>query len=252
MGKDILVRNLSLYYETLQALSKVNMDFEFGKCTLIIGPNGAGKSSLLGCISGLIYDHIKRSFLTDERIGLTGNISFDNEDITNLSPSERVKRGIIHCPEERGLFPEMSVLDNLVIGSYLRQNRKKREIKEDIEKIFSFFPELKKLKHVEAGFSSGGEQQMLAIGRALIAEPKFLLLDEPFTGLAPKVQDRIREIISLLLENGETGIVISEQSGKILSDLSTRIYVLGRGMTVFEGGPEEVKKDEHLMTTYFV
>ena len=249
MADGIAIRDLSVHYETLEALSLVNLDIRPGKLTMLLGPNGAGKSTLISAVSGLLHDRIQRSFLNDERLGLTGNIICGGEDITNLPPHERIRRGIIHCPEKRRPFPEMNVLDNLLIGAHVRKD--KQVIKEDLERAFVLFPELARWKNREAGFLSGGEQQMLALGRALMSRPKFLLMDEPMTGLAPIVRDRIRDVILGLFETRGVGILITEQNSKAFLEPGAKIYIMGRGVVVFEGTAEDVMADDYLSTTYF-
>jgi len=249
MDEGIEIRGLSVHYETLEALSLVNMGIRPGRLTMLLGPNGAGKSTLISAVSGLLYDRIQRTFLTDERLGLTGEIICEEENITHLPPHERIKRGIIHCPEKRRLFPEMSVLDNLFVGAYLRQD--KQGVKEDMEKVFHLFPELTNLKKREAGFLSGGEQQMVAVGRALMSKPRFLLMDEPMTGLAPIVRGHIKAVIFSLFETAKIGIMITEQNSKAFLEAMAKIYIIGRGVIVFEGMAKDVIKDDYLTTTYF-
>ncbi|MDY6974264.1 MAG: ATP-binding cassette domain-containing protein, partial [Thermodesulfobacteriota bacterium] len=123
MVDGIIIRDLSVYYETLEALSMVNLDIRPGRLTILLGPNGAGKTTLINAVSGLLHDRMQRAFLNDDRLGLTGRIICDGEDITNSPPHERIRRGVIHCPEKRRPFPEMNVLDNLLIGAYLRKDR---------------------------------------------------------------------------------------------------------------------------------
>lgn len=249
MAEGIEIRNLSVYYETLEALSMVNMDICSGTLAILLGPNGAGKSTLISAVSGLLYDRIKRAFLTDERIDLTGSIVCEGEEITNLPPSDRIQRGIVHCPERRRLFPEMSVLDNLLVATHLRKD--KQVVKEDLEKVFSLFPELLEHGKKEVGFLSGGEQQMVAVGRSLMSKPRFLLMDEPMTGLAPIIRDRIKEVIFTFLKTTSMGILITEQNSKTFLEPEAKIYIIGRGVIVFEGKAEDAMKDEYLSSTYF-
>jgi len=249
MVEAIEVKNLSVHYETLEALSLVNMVIERGKLVLLLGPNGAGKSTLISAISGLLYDRIERAFLTDERLGVTGSIVCDGEDITILPPYERVRLGIIHCPEKRRLFADMGLLDNLLMGAYLRKDR--QGVEEDLEKVFALFPELVKLKNREAGFLSGGEQQMVAIARALMSKPRFLLMDEPMAGLAPGLRERMKNAVFSILDTENIGVLITEQSSRVFLEPRAKIYVIGRGTIIFEGTAKEAMEDEYLSTTYF-
>ncbi|MBW1802659.1 MAG: ABC transporter ATP-binding protein [Deltaproteobacteria bacterium] len=249
MTDGIEIKELSVHYETLEALSLVNLECRYGQLTMLLGPNGAGKSTLIGAISGLLYDRVQRAFLTDERLGITGNILYEGKDITHLAPHERIRMGITHCPEKRRLFPEMSVIDNLLVGAFLRKD--KAGTREDIEKVFALFPEIIRLKKRAAGFLSGGEQQMVAFGRALMSRPKFLLMDEPMTGLAPIVRAHIRASIFSLLDQSSIGILITEQNSKTFLEKGARIYIIGRGVIVFNGIAEDVMKDEYLTNTYF-
>jgi len=247
-GDRITIRDLSVHYETLEALIRVSMDIESGQLTLLVGPNGAGKTTLLGAISGLLYDRIKRKALFDEELGASGSIRLGGEEILHLPPHERVKRHIAHCPEKRGLLPEMTVLENLLLGAYLRRDRE--GIKQDLERNFVLFPQLKKLLQKEVGFLSGGEQQMVAIGRALMASPKYLLMDEPMAGLAPGYRTQLKEIIASLRDEG-IGILLTEQNSKAVLEVGEKIYIIGRGTIAFEGSRDEVMSDEYILTTYF-
>lgn len=249
MVDGIIIRDLSVYYETLEALSMVNLDIRPGRLTILLGPNGAGKTTLINAVSGLLHDRMQRAFLNDDRLGLTGRIICDGEDITNFPPHERIRRGVIHCPEKRRPFPEMNVLDNLLIGAYLRKDR--QAVKQDLERAFALFPALKRWKNKEAGFLSGGEQQMLALGRAFMSRPRFLLMDEPMTGLAPIVRALMKDVIFGLFETGEVGILITEQNSKAFLEPGADIYIMGRGVVVFEGTAEDVIADDYLSTTYF-
>ena len=175
----------------------------------IFGSNSAGKSSLMLCVSGIILDVRKKEKMRGgERITMTGEILFRNENVLWTEPSVRAKKGIILCPERRLIFPESSTLENLKMGGYLAN---KEQTKNTLEYVLNLFPELKRLKRRAGGFLSGGEQQMLAIGRALMAQPKLLLLDEPLLGLAPIIEARLATAIRTI--NQETGItvLVSEQ-----------------------------------------
>lgn len=248
MSDGIAVRDLSVYYETMEALIRLNMDILPGMLTLLLGANGAGKTTFISAVSGLLFDRIKRKFLFDEELGVSGSITIDQEEILFLPPHERVNRGIIHCPEKRGLFSEMTVMDNLMTGAFLRKD--KQGIKNDLDKTFGLFPELQRFRHKEAGFMSGGEQQMVAIGRALMARPRYLLMDEPMAGLAPVNRRRIKDTVFSLLKE-RIGIFITEQNSKAFLEPGGKIYIIGRGTIAFEGTAEEAMKDEYICNTYF-
>ena len=180
------IKNLMVFYENALAVNNINMRVRKGKVTGVFGANSAGKSTLMYTISGIILDVKKKEAMKGgERITVLGTILYEDADITHLKPSERARRGIILCPERRRIFPESSALENLKIGGYLAT---KSQARETLDYVFTMFPPLLKLKKREGGFLSGGEQQMLAIGRALMAQPKLLLLDEPLLGLSPLME----------------------------------------------------------------
>ncbi|RLF13712.1 MAG: ABC transporter ATP-binding protein, partial [Thermoprotei archaeon] len=212
-----------VFYENAIAVNDVSLTVDKGEIVGVIGANSAGKTTLTYTISGITLD-IKRKedMRGGERITVLGRVAFDGEDITNLKPSERAKRGLVLCPERRRVFPESSVLENLKIGGYLLKSR--RELKEMLDLVFKLFPELTKLKKRPAGFLSGGEQQMLAIGRALMAKPRLLLLDEPLLGLAPSVQARVIQAIKDIREQMDITILIAEQYAKPILPIVDRGY----------------------------
>ncbi len=181
------VKDLMVFYENAIAINNINLTCSQGGVTGIFGANSAGKSTLMYTISGIILDVKKKEEMRGgERITVLGSISFQGEDITHMKPSERAKKGIVLCPERRRIFPESSTLENLKIGGFLAT---KAQAKKTMEYVFTVFPPLKELKKREGGFLSGGEQQMLAIGRALMAQPQLLLLDEPLLGLSPLMEE---------------------------------------------------------------
>jgi len=221
----------------LQALKGVSLHIEEGEIVSLIGANGAGKSTLLNSISGLISSK-------------KGRILLDGKDITNFPPQRIVKEGISLVPEGRQLFAPLSVMDNLLLGAYQRFGRKKTDqIEADIERVFQIFPILKERRKQIAGTLSGGEQQMLAIARALMSKPKFLLLDEPSMGLAPKVAREIFRIILRLREEGVT-IFLVEQNARIALQLANRGYVIETGKIVFEGTSEELLGNREIVRAY--
>lgn len=231
------VRNLKSFYGHLQALKGVSVHIEEGEIVALIGPNGAGKTTLLNSITGVV------SFKK-------GQILFNNKDITYLPPQKIVKQGISLVPEGRQLFTPLSVMDNLLLGAYQRYAREDKDsIEADLGRVFDFFPILKKRKKQAAGTLSGGEQQMLAIARALMSRPKLLLLDEPSMGLAPKVVKEIFRIISKLREEGTT-IFLVEQNAKMALGLANRGYVIEAGRVVIQGSSQELLGNKEIKRAY--
>lgn len=214
------IKKLAVHYGPLPALQEISLEIKKGEIVALIGPNRAGKTTLLLTLSGILK--------TTE-----GRISFQEEDITNLSPHKIVSRGIGHVPQGRHIFPTLSVIDNLMMGAYI--NRKaKEEIKEDLERIYQFFPILKERNRQRAGTLSGGEQQMLAIGRSMMGCPKLLMLDEPSSGLSPRFID---EIFSKFMEMNRSGMTlfIVEQEIYLSLAISHRGYLLRNGRLIKEG-----------------
>jgi branched-chain amino acid transport system ATP-binding protein len=243
------IKNLMLFYENALAINNVSITVPEGLVVGIFGSNSAGKSTLMFCISGIILDVKKKEEMRGgERITLTGEIKFKGEDILKLEPSERAKKGIILCPERRLIFPESSTLENLRMGAYLAT---RTQSKKTLEYVFNLFPELVKLRRRAGGFLSGGEQQMLAIGRALMAQPKLLLLDEPLLGLAPAIEIRLAKAIQAI--NQETGItiVVSEQYARPVLPIVHYAYVLENGGLVAEGTGSELLENPDVKEAYF-
>ena len=238
------VKNLTVHYDGAMALNNVSLTVKKGELVAVVGPNGAGKTTLLKAISGTLRElqRIRR-----EKAHLTGEIIFEGERIDKLKPWSIVKKGIVHCPERRRLFPEMTVYENLIMGSYLRKD--KDEIKKDIERIYELFPVLKERKNQMAQTLSGGEGQMLAIARALMAKPKLLLVDEPSLGLAPLVKQKVFDSIKEIWESGVT-ILLVEQDASMALSLATRGYVLTHGRIAAQGTPQELLKNEDLREMY--
>jgi branched-chain amino acid transport system ATP-binding protein len=215
----------------------------------MIGSNSTGKTTLMNSLSGLIIDmRIKEKRKGGERINLYGNITFYGEDITETKPSARVKKGIVLCRERHPVFPESSVLENLKIAGYLK---KKSEIKESIDYAFELFPALSKLKTRKAGFMSGGEQQMLAIGMALVVRPKLLLLDEPLLGLSPMMQQSVMEAVVRLRKNSGITVLISEQFARPVLPVIDRGYVVENGMLALYGTGKELMDNPEIKSAYF-
>jgi branched-chain amino acid transport system ATP-binding protein len=222
------------YYGTIQALKGVSLDVYEGEVVTLLGANGAGKSTTLRSINGLNRPR-------------QGSIRFQGRDITQTPPHEIVKRGIAQSPEGRRLFPRMSVTENLEMGAFQRKDR--AGIKEDMERVFELFPRLQERRHQKAGTMSGGEQQMCAIGRALMARPKLLLLDEPSLGLAPIFVERIFEIVKTINEQG-TSILLVEQNALMALDHASRGYVMETGRIVLADTAAALKTNEQVRKTY--
>lgn len=243
------VKDLMVFYENAIAINNINLTCSQGGVTGIFGANSAGKSTLMYTISGIILDVKKKEEMRGgERITVLGSISFQGENITHMKPSERAKKGIVLCPERRRIFPESSTLENLKIGGFLAT---KAQAKKTMEYVFTVFPPLKELKKREGGFLSGGEQQMLAIGRALMAQPKLLLLDEPLLGLSPLMEAMLaRAIYDINLQTAIT-ILISEQYARPILPIVHYGYVLENGGAVLEGTSQELMENPDVKSAYF-
>jgi branched-chain amino acid transport system ATP-binding protein len=228
------INNLSVYYDAIQALRGVHLSVEEGAIVSLIGANGAGKSTVLRAVSGL-----KRPS--------SGNVFFQGENTAKVPPHQLVQKGIVQCPEGRGIFPNLTVLENLDLGAFVRKD--KAEIRKDLEHVYSLFPRLQERRVQSAGTLSGGEQQMLAIGRALMARPQLLLLDEPSLGLAPQVIELIFEIIQKINSEGTT-ILLVEQNAQLALEISSYAYVLETGSILLEGKAEQVLANPKVKEAY--
>ena len=233
---NLEIKNLHVFYGKIEAIKGINVVVNQGEIVTLIGANGAGKTTTLKTISGL-------------RAVSSGAILFDGQDISNLSAHERVELGISQVPEGRGIFPGMSVLENLEIGKYFRKERKS-ELEEDLEKIYGLFPRLKERASQAGGTLSGGEQQMLAIGRALMARPKVLLLDEPSMGLAPMMIQNIFNIITEINKTLKTTILLVEQNAQQALQRADRAYVLETGSVVKSAKASELLHDPAVREAY--
>ena len=243
------VKNLMVFFENALAINDLSLEVREGELVGMIGSNSAGKTTLMNSLSGLIIDmRIKETRRGGERINLYGKIIYNGEDITAIKPSERVKKGIVLCRERHPVFPESDVLENLKIAGYLR---KRSEIKDSIEYVFDLFPALSKLKTRRAGFMSGGEQQMLAIGMALVVRPKLLLLDEPLLGLSPMMQQAVMEAVIHLKENSGITVLLSEQFARPVLPVIDRGYVVENGMLALDGTGEELMNNPEIKSAYF-
>ncbi|WBB80091.1 ABC transporter ATP-binding protein [Micromonospora sp. WMMD882] len=228
------IEDLTLAYGRIEALHSVSLHVDEGEVVALIGANGAGKTTTMKGISGLLP-------------AKTGKIRFNGEDITNVRADLRVVRGICQSPEGRGVFPGMTVLENLDMGAYTRKDR--AGIAEDLERVLTLFPRLRERRRQAGGTLSGGEQQMLAVGRALMARPKLLLLDEPSMGLAPMVIRQIFDIITEINQQGTTILLVEQNAQQALSR-AHRGYVLETGRIVKEGSGRDLLHDPSVKEAY--
>jgi branched-chain amino acid transport system ATP-binding protein len=228
------LEDVHTFYGSIEALKGISIDVREGEIVTLIGSNGAGKSTTLRSINGLNHPR-------------EGAIRFQGKDITNDSPHEIVKMGVAQSPEGRRLFPRMSVFENLEMGAFQRSDR--REIRGDMDRVFDLFPRLKERRTQKAGTLSGGEQQMCAIGRALMARPKLLMLDEPSMGLAPIFVERIFETIVEVNKQG-TPILLVEQNALMALDVAKRGYVLETGTIALADDAKALRENEQVRKTY--
>ena len=242
------IAHLTVRYEKAVLVNDLSMSVDTGELVSLVGPNGAGKSTTLRAISGLVAweREIKRRSTAGD-IFLEGTVTFDGERIDSVPAHEIVRRGLVLCPERRRPFREMTVLENLLAGAYLQKDRRKS--RETLDKVYTLFPVLKERTQQISGTLSGGEQQMLAIGRALMSEPQLLCIDEPSTGLAPILRQEVFEKIVEIKRLGIT-ILLVEQEVSTVFKLASRNYVLSSGKMIAEGTGEEILKDETLRKTY--
>ncbi|MDR7857230.1 ABC transporter ATP-binding protein [Tissierella sp.] len=226
--------DVNIYYDSIHALKNISLKIEEGEIVTLIGANGAGKSTTLKAISGM-------------KKPKTGEIRLNDKNIFFFKAPEIVRLGISHVPEGRRVFSNMSVMENLEMGAFIRTN--KMEIKKDYEKVFSLFPRLLERKEQMAGTLSGGEQQMLAIGRALMSRPKLLLLDEPSMGLAPII---VKEIFNIIKDVNKTGttVLLVEQNAYMALNAADRAYIIKNGEIEMEGNAKDLVKDERIKKAY--
>lgn len=230
----LTIKDMNVYYGAIHALKGLNIEVDKGEIVTLIGANGAGKTSTLRAISGLVP--IKK-----------GTVSFEGKDITNLPPHEIVYLGMSHVPEGRRVFANMTVMENIELGAFLRKD--KAGVKKDMDMVFNRFPRLKERMKQRAGTLSGGEQQMLAIARALMIQPKLLLMDEPSMGLAPLIVQDIFEIIKEINKSGTT-VLLVEQNAHMALSVANTAYVLETGNIVLSGEAEKLLNDDSVRSAY--
>ena len=235
MAQTLLkVENLNVYYGMIQALKGISFEVRRGEIVSLIGANGAGKTTTLHTITGLIHPKV-------------GNVIYKDQDITRVPAHKIVGMGMVHVPEGRRIFQGLSVYDNLLLGAYSRKN--KEEIEATMEQVFAQFPRLEERRRQLAGTLSGGEQQMLAMGRALLANPELIVLDEPSMGLSPLLVGEVFEIIQSFREAGKT-VLLVEQNAKKAMAISDRAYVLENGVITMSGNARELAEDERVRKAY--
>jgi len=232
--KLLEVKGLKAFYRQTQALYGVDFELEEGSITTILGANGAGKTTTLRSISRMVRTE--------------GEIKFDGQDITGLSTEKVAALGIAHVPEGRGTFVRQSVEENLYLGAYTRKN--KNDVANDIDRVYAYFPRLMERRQQQAGTLSGGEQQMLAIARALMLRPRLMLLDEPSFGLAPLIVQEIYEIMARIRDQEKASMLLVEQNANIALNLADQAYLLETGHVVMSGESEVLRNDENVRKVY--
>jgi branched-chain amino acid transport system ATP-binding protein len=228
------IENLSVHYGVIQALHEISLEINQGEIVTLIGSNGAGKTTTLGALSGLLKPS-------------EGKITFQNRDLLSVTPHLRVPMGLVQVPEGRRIFPTMTVAENLDLGAYTRSD--KPEIAKDLEEIYALFPRLKERQNQAAGTMSGGEQQMLAVGRALMSRPQLLLLDEPSLGLAPLLVKEIFAVVKRIRERGVT-VLLVEQNAHLALEIADRAYVLETGRIIMSGPARQIAGDPRVKAAY--
>ena len=229
------IKDLKVAYGKIQAVKGISLHINAGEIVTLVGANGAGKTTLLKTISGLLKPS-------------AGVINFEGKDIQSINPHNRVLEGLCQAPEGRGIFPGMTVLENLEMGKYARKDWKS-ELKEDLDRIYTLFPRLKERQSQAGGTLSGGEQQMLSIGRALMSRPRLLLLDEPSMGLAPKFIQQIFNIIREIQTQGVSILLVEQNAAQALS-CANRAYILETGNIVKEGDGKDLLNDDAIKKAY--
>ncbi len=242
-------RQLMLFYENMLALNNVSLQCEADRIVGVFGANSAGKSTLMYTLSGIMEDIQKKEQMAGgERITIRGEIIFQGRDVTHLKPSLRARAGIILCPERRRIFPECTVVENLMIGGYLANSS---QTEETLGYVFNLFPALTRISKRLGGFLSGGEQQMLAIGRSLMAQPRLLLLDEPLLGLSPMIQYMLAKSIKEIRNQRGAAIIVAEQYARPIMPIIDYGYILENGAAVVDGTNKELMDNPDVKSAYF-
>ena len=242
-------QNLMVFYENALGLNDFSMEIKSGQIVGIIGSNSAGKTTLMNTLSGLILDmRIKEKRRGGTRITVYGKVLFEGRDISEIPTYARAKEGIVLCRERHPVFPDSSVLENLRISGYLRS---RTEVREGIESTFDMFPNLARWKRRKAGFLSGGEQQMLAIGMAMMLRPRILLLDEPLLGLSPAMQTQLVDVIKTIRQQAGVTLIIAEQFARPLLPMLDFAYVIENGMLALTGPGPELLENPEIKSAYF-
>lgn len=232
----LAIENLSTSYGLIKALKGVSLTAEDGKVTCILGPNGAGKTTLMFTAAGILKPD-------------SGSVKFGGAELAGLAAPKILQQGLALAPENRLVFPQMSVRDNLLAGAYIRHRSEAKQVEEDLEKICERFPVLKERTEQTAGTLSGGEQQMLSVARALMSRPKMLLLDEPSVGLAPLIVDEIFSIIRQMNKDGISILLVEQNAVKAL-EVADHFYLLDQGRVAFSGTPGEMANDDVIKRAY--
>ena len=228
------VRDLSVHYQGAMALQGVSLTVQDGESIAIIGPNGAGKTSLLRAISGLVpYD---------------GEVRYEGISLRGLPPNRILRAGVVHCPEAGQVFGEMTVEENLALGAFTVRDA--RLVRESLERVYALFPRLPDRRRQTAGTLSGGERQMLALGRSLMSRPRLLMMDEPSLGLSPLMRDRIQESITQVNQAWNLSVILVEQDTALALEVGQRVYVLDSGRVVREGTPDIIAQDPMIREVY--
>lgn len=235
MNQLLKLTNVDVNYGAFQALHDINIEVKKEELVVLLGANGAGKSTIFNTISGLNRP-------------VNGEIKFRGKEIKNISPDRMVRLGVVQCSEDRHLFGEMSVEENLRLGGYIHRKEKNR-LKESIQEVYELFPILQEKKDDMANSLSGGQQQMLTIGRALMSKPQMILMDEPSIGLAPLIVEQMFEIIQRINKNGVT-VVLAEQNANAALKIADRGYVIENGVIVLEGSGTELLNNEEIKKAY--
>jgi branched-chain amino acid transport system ATP-binding protein len=243
------VKNLTVFYENAIAINKISISVDADEIVGVIGPNSAGKTTLMNTISGLLLDtKLKEDRRGGVRISIFGKIEFQNEDISQMWPDRRVRKGLTLCRERHPVFGESDVEENLKISGYLHS---KNQVKESLSLVYETFPKLFTMRRRKAGLMSGGEQQMLAVGIALMTRPRLLLLDEPLLGLSPNIQAQLVQAIVKIKDQTNLTILITEQFARPLIPIIDRGYVIENGMFAFGGSKDDLYNNPDVRKAYF-